>query len=372
MTLEISYFWHFYSVTTEDNKEDFDDLDPIEELDKEYFRILKKLNCHAPVKGEGNFKQYFRYQQRSIVFLITQIEQHLRARDILEKEKTFILEKLLVLCEKLIDELLKSHVDYFDFSGLISDGRKKKLFIVTSELREELENRNKNSVDPASLMSAFINAIGSPKSNFEDYTYQIDFQDFFRKNIEMLNEHSGLKHLLMIAGFNHPEFMMLILQELKMEIVGERSAAGQYTKIISMIKEIKQLPFTGISLFDKRARKMKSQITKYLSSELKFLKELDFINSELVNMDILDAKYKVSLSVKQLAFYVFLNVECGIITEQRAKKIHEYVISHVATSEKADISEKSLKNAYYVHAPEDIRKIMEKLGKMLALAQSLY
>jgi peptidyl-tRNA hydrolase len=73
-----------------------------------------------------------------------------------------------------------------------------------------------------------------------------------------------------------------------------------------------------------------------------------------------------------LAYLIFLAVEVGIVTERKAKRVHEYIISHVSTTETEKISEKSFSNGYYVPNSVDIGIVSDKLAQMLAKAQGQY
>lgn len=370
MIFELRYFWDFYSVTVGDVEEDFEEIDPLEELDAEYLRIVKNLDCFVPVKEKGGVKGYIRFQQHSMVRLIKLIEARLDLIPSIPDQKTTVLTKLLGLTEQLVDHLLNYHTRYFDFDEELSKGRAEKFLEVNLDLKTHFQTLLYDCGVQTHLADDPFNSPNKKQITFGEMVYQGELLIFLKEKATVIKEEPMLYIELLRAGYNRPDFLNHYLKDIGRQISEGNSIAEQYRKVISIRKEVDQLLPTGNPILDRPSWKIRARIKKFLAAELKFLKLLDFITSELINTGILDANYKVSLSVKQLAFYIFLNVECGIITEQKAKKVHEYVISHVATSEKQGISEKSFKNAYYVHAPEDIKKIIEKLGRMLAIARN--
>ena len=86
-------------------------------------------------------------------------------------------------------------------------------------------------------------------------------------------------------------------------------------------------------------------------------------------MVFLESNFKVTFTVRQLALFINLQVEAGIITIKSPKLLHQYITKHYSTTEKEVISEKSFKNAYYGYVDKDIQKVIEKIVVMLNIAQ---
>lgn len=122
--------------------------------------------------------------------------------------------------------------------------------------------------------------------------------------------------------------------------------------------------------FYKNHKPLGKGLLQYLNKELKLL-DVDTAQGDTTNYPS-KGHFTVSLSVKQLAFFAFLQVESGIILSQTAKQVHQHFASRFSTIEGGAISEKSFKNAYYSHAPADIIKVIDKLSQMLALAEEAY
>jgi len=96
---------------------------------------------------------------------------------------------------------------------------------------------------------------------------------------------------------------------------------------------------------------------------------MDKIGALLHQHGLLDERYKVTLTVKQLAIFTHLQVEANIIIAETPKLLHEYIAKHYSTNETDRISAKSFKNAYYSASTGDLEKIIDKIVTMLAIAQ---
>lgn len=96
---------------------------------------------------------------------------------------------------------------------------------------------------------------------------------------------------------------------------------------------------------------------------------MDRIGAHLNHQGLLDNRYKVTLTVKQLAIFIHLQVQAKIIITESPKLLHEYISKHYSTNETDRISAKSFKNAYYSASTEDLEKVIEKIVTMLAIAQ---
>ena len=176
----------------------------------------------------------------------------------------------------------------------------------------------------------------------------------------------------MAKGVNHSIFFDYAKTFILNEIESNTALSDQIALTCTFRKEIRML------LIANKTRQFPAQpginkfIRKFIREELLRLRAMEFVNQETPEAGIMNANYKVSFSVKQLAFFVHLQMETGIIIWQRAKFAHQYIARHFSTVERESISEKSVRNAHYSHASEDIKKVIAKLGEMLALAQERY
>ena len=131
--------------------------------------------------------------------------------------------------------------------------------------------------------------------------------------------------------------------------------------------------FKTISIpYNRNLPDIDESLLRYIESEISYLKSIDTIAEDLSSGGILDTNFRVNFTVRQLALFIHLQVEAGIITSQSPKTLHQYVTKHYSTVEKDNISEKSFKNAYYGNAGKDVEKVIEKIVDMLAIANEKY
>ncbi|RYG54304.1 MAG: hypothetical protein EOO01_01935 [Chitinophagaceae bacterium] len=368
MTFELTYFWEYYTALRRNIPEEINDLDPEAELENEYNRMLNNIIAYVPLKNKPDLKSYIRFQQYSLSRLIKSIELN----PVMEKSHQTLTEKIAALSESLLDQVLVYFPEEFDYSQEVS---LKRMLDYRIKIAAKAEKSFPQFAETALLHTIVLKSLKLEdrlRVTFEALRYNELLADFLAEKLESFSTEQALLQSLLSAGFQSPEFIKYYFQQLLAQIQSQPTLSDQYRLLTGIKREITHLPGGVLKQFEPSVKNLKAIINSFLKTEMSYVKELDFITSELINTGLLDANYKVALSVRQLAFYVYLNVESGIITEPKAKKIHEYVVSHISTTEKDEISEKSFKNAYYLHAPEDVKKIIDKLGRMLAIAQNHY
>jgi hypothetical protein len=371
MTFELDYYQQILSSLTANMPHHLDEEHLHDDIKAEAARIKQKIDSYAP-KEIHDQKTNIHYQLGCLSRFSLKVETALAST--LDSSNA-ILDLLLENTEEIVHHILQHFLSQFDFGIRITKKRIKE-YLKTNEARIDrlLESLENQKVD--SSLIAIIKNIIALDTNKDTTLFQLTFALDIMLEIEQL-EHDNrsawqIAEILIARHYNHEQFYKYLITHLNIEqrkatSIGEKyRMLSQFKKNISQIIEHKNLAYCN-HLPDIRVTIMTA-----IEAELDFMKEMDFLNAELINSGLLESTYKIGISVKQLAFLIFLCMDCGIITEKRAKSVHQYIISHVTTKEKEQISEKSFSNGYYVHLPEDIRKVSELLAKMLALAQKLY
>lgn len=373
MNPELSYLRQIFDSITSDR--DLLDVDIKNDVDifSEVYRLKQNIHSQKLDKYSEN-SYYFSAQVSSITRLIMELEDTLQGKSFV-KEKEKILNTILINLQELLEYLWKYYPDNFDLSTLVS------AIGIERFLAEEKYSISEcteiiDTLEISEELKKIVNQIlilGLPS--------EVDYNSLrFAKELMnyIFNEHKSnltdenIITALVVRQFNHPMFFEFCKMYISERLTKLSVISDHFRELIYTRKNLLQNFPLNVKPYSPRSETIHDALLKIIDSELDFIKELDFLNTELINSGLLDSNYKVSLSVKQLAFYVFLNVEAGIITEQKATRIHQYVINHVSTAEKQEISEKSFSNGYYVHSPEDIRKVSDKLARMLAIAQEKY
>jgi len=207
--------------------------------------------------------------------------------------------------------------------------------------------------------------------------YQLDYLlavlDILNRENEIgkIRSWKDLVNLLIECNLNSPLFHKTCCEIILSRLDTAGSLRDQFELLSRDKKELIRLSPCLSSSLRIDLPLIKESLLKFVEAELCYLREIEGIASSLSANGIVQDDYMVSLSVKQLAFFIHLQVECGIILETRPKQIRQHVTSHYSTAEVENISEKSFKNAYYSHSQQDINKVSEKLSKMLAISQGM-
>ncbi|WP_412467482.1 hypothetical protein [Pedobacter sp. KLB.chiD] len=373
MNIELSYLYQIIDSITNKSiafaPEDNSESDILNEVNS----LKQKIHSYVP-ESKCGLQDFIHLQLTSIGRMINQIEDVLK-QGIESEDHRKLLEVMLTSLEGLLNYLWKYYPLEFDLSIQPS----------TSAI-EKYQQENQQKIDAAIHYINYLEISQELKGIIKDTLYlklsgtttykwisfNLELIDYLYDNNDTQLSEEAIIGRLISRQFNHPRFYEFCHTVVIEKLNSLSAISDHYRELVYMRKSLIQIPEIAVSLYSPFSEAIKDSLLKLFDSELEFLKELDFINTELVNSGLLDSTYKVSLSVKQLAFYIFLNVEAGIIIEQKATRIHQYVISHVSTAEKPEISEKSFSNGYYVHNPEDIRRVSEKLARMLAIAQEKY
>ena len=207
------------------------------------------------------------------------------------------------------------------------------------------------------------------------YFYELDYLiaalDILNRQNESgkVRSWKDLVNLLIECNLNSPLFYKTCCEIILSRLDTGGPIRDQFELLSREKKELMRLSPCLSSSLRPDLPLIKESLVKFAEAELAYLREIEGIASSLSTNGIVQDDYMVSLSVKQLAFFIHLQVECGIILETRPKQIRQHATSHYSTAEVENISEKSFKNAYYSHSQHDIDKVSEKLSEMLAIAQ---
>jgi uncharacterized protein YkvS len=373
MNFELEYLWNLFTEQSvkQPSVKQCQDLE--KEIVAEMERLKRVFLFFSPQHGV-TIEAFIQFHQHSISRLILAIENQLQSSDN-TKEISIFNSRLLDNLNGLIDFLQLNYPSEFDFSAPISatclQKEKIRQEANVQPIRNAFDNRPIDN-NLRSILIATLNFSDREMVTYADISYVVSISSSILKKVESIDSDKDLMDLLIAHNYNNLRFFDFFKQHMDTEFERALEISEKYKTLLIYKKEIEQTIPESSGQYSLSHPSLSQLIIKHLEFERLFLKELDLATTEWVNSGLLDANYKVSLTVKQLAFYVYLNVECGIITEQRAKKIHQYVISHVDSHEKSGISEKSFKNAYYLHHAEDIRKVIDKIAKMLAIARERF
>ena len=372
MNYELDYFEQLLSMITQNIEIETEEIDMESEMTLELSRIRQRIDTFVPGQ-DTTLKAYIHYNLCCFERFKLRTSD-LKGHSVTQKSKE-ILDRLRLAMDELIDHVYFYFPNEFNphtiATGAHFQNYQDQYVIKETEFLSWLEA---NHIDPQ--LKLMVQRIFLSDPTQQSTFFEIAFRQTLLNQLQPLLDtadpgpHTAM--LLISLKYNDHELYAYLLENLHQRQLKAISSAEQFRDLILFKKAIAQLMELQETEYFSQNPNIKTMLIQAIDTEISFLKEVDFLNSELVHSGILDSTYKVGISVRQLAFLIFLNVECGVITERKAKTVHQYIIAHVSTKEAEHISEKSFSNGYYVHHPEDIRKVSEFLAKMLAMAQKLY
>jgi hypothetical protein len=357
------------------------DIDKLEKAIKEeslrlLYAIQQNLSSLKPEKG----RFYLVQRQKELSLILEELEKEVAAQLQSTHEKANLLNTCKVAIDHLLTELERYFPTYFDYQAAVSPGRIK-------NFQQELEGL----ITEFSKILESKAMIGHTLENFDRFfkqlfidnkniTYQriIYLRNFFLEMIKELNQSPNVLETLDIIviaislNFNHPAFYHFACRYFKEEVESCENITEQYRTLNFLKKTLQQVFKILPSHYNQNLPPIDESLNRYIEAELDYLKSIELTAEDLRSGGLLENNFKVTLTVRQLAIFIHLQVESEIIIAQSPMVLRQYVTKHYSTLEKENFSEKSFKNAYYSNVGKDVEKVIEKITVMLAIAQEKY
>ncbi|QPH38655.1 hypothetical protein [Pedobacter endophyticus] len=353
-------------------------VDTKKSLEREHSRLTRVFRDMAvELNTHDKLKAYFNFHQQNLTLLMDKASNEKTLREKGQYHKIIIntIDTLLDKMEEILIWMKQVFSQVFNDKGRVPI---KMIESETSEIEDslsliigELENKklDKKLMEVIKKVLNLSQIISFKDLEFWKKSCSKIYQDVIM--LDSVDEFSVIK-IFIGFGINHPDLFLYAKRYISSEIENNTTLGEKISAVCLYRKEIRVLYRESQMLQFKTKPDLQRTIKKFLREELLLLRAIEFVNHEVEEAGIMNANYKVSFSVKQLAFFVHLQMETGIIIWQRAKFAHQYIARHFSTVERDSISEKSARNAHYNHASEDVRKVIAKLSEMLALAQERY
>jgi len=369
---------HFETLKTKNTISKNFTQESTKNLEREFYRITRVLRDIAiDLNSDKKAKSFLHFHQRSLIRLMDNVSDELS--EIKYSQANTLSLKPLKLLFGYLESTLAWMISTFPI--FFNKEEKVPFSIIEFETPKMVKQMEMICAQLAKIYSneeivRLTNMVLAPNqiTSFRELDYwKLTIDSLYTKTASshIGNEFNLLKFMLQL-GLNHPALYDYLSGYIHLEIEKYETLNEQINAVCFYRKEIRQI----FSLKTQKQFPLSSSVTKgikrLLKQELLSLRALEFVNQEIDAAGMMNANYKVSFSVKQLAFFIHLQMETGIIIWQRAKYAHQYIARHFSTVERDSISEKSARNAHYNHAGEDIKKVILKLSEMLALAQEKY
>jgi len=342
------------------------------DIKNESLRILASIQHNTLCLAFESGKSYLIHHQKSLCVMLHELQK--------ESDCAASFATAVQHIDDLLSELECLFPFYFDYHMPVSLNRLKKT--------EKTLNNNVNKFAEILATSALeMSTLNSLKMLFSELLtnkrnisyhqaiYLEVFSEAITIDILLVGKTIRITDIILIIvshNFNHPAFYHFCCTYFNSEMDKCENMMDQYQLLNFYKKTVQQVFEVSALSYHTGLPPINEALLRYLEAELDYLKSMETKAEDLSSDGILDQNFKVNLTVRQLAIFIHLQVEAGIINVKSPKALHQYVTRHYSTADRDKISEKSFKNAYYGNAAKDIVKVIDKLAIMLALAQEKY
>jgi hypothetical protein len=383
MTYELLYLRQIIDSTLHGMASDTLDIDKLEAtIKEESLRLLCVIQQNISSLKPGKGRIYLIQQQKELSLMLDELEKMFTAPPTsLSTQKKASLQNICKLAiDHLITELERHFPFHFDYQEFIPVYRLK---IFQEELNcwiTEFPRTPESGGATDDVLGNFLSILEQLHNDNKNITYQrVIYLNIFFEKLNTALTYSGIPpetlDIILTAislNFNHPTFYHFACGYFSGEVEKCENITTQYRTLNFLKKTLQQVFKILPSHYNQNLPPIDESLQRYIEAELDYLKSTELTAEELNSGGLLDANFKVTLTVRQLAIFIRLQVESEIIISQSPKALRQYVTKHYSTLEKENFSEKSFKNAYYNNAGKDIEKVIEKIAIMLAIAQEKY
>jgi hypothetical protein len=383
MTYELLYLRQIIDSTLHGMASETLDIDKLEAtIKEESLRLLCVIQQNISSLKPGKGRIYLIQRQKELSLMLDELEKMVTAPPTsLSTQKKASLQNICKLAiDHLITELERYFPFYFDYQEFIPLHR---LNIFQEELNcwiTEFSRTLESSGATDDVLGNFFSILEQLHNDNKNITYQrVIYLNIFFEKLNTALTYSGIPpetlDIILTAislNFNHPAFYHFACGYFSGEVEKCENITTQYRTLNLLKKTLQQVFKILPSHYNQNIPPIDESLRRYIEAELDYLKSTELIAEELNSGGLLDANFKVTLTVRQLAIFIRLQVESEIIISQSPKALRQYVTKHYSTLEKENFSEKSFKNAYYNNTGKDIEKVIEKIAIMLAIAQEKY
>jgi hypothetical protein len=219
----------------------------------------------------------------------------------------------------------------------------------------------------------FFNAASSTLYKYEKYIYFKKYI-FHLEKLAFSNEKTGwdtnLKNCLFFLNYNHFSFVNYIMEQLRSEIMSLETDAEKISQWQLFYKEFKQLNYLpDLALFP-GSHSLKKQLVNKIKAEINYLQNMHLGITTAPSASTVNTKEEkilTALSVPQLALFIRLLIDVGILQAGSRSAILKKIASSLSTAKTGSISEESLRIKFYTPQSVAISIIKEYLYKMINL-----
>ena len=326
---------------------------------------------------------YIRNHQNALIRLSDKIFENLNQsgdKDIwtsLGDPQAFTLKKMVHYEIDTILTFIKSYFSrYFNHHGKIPEQYR---VVAQKELREQnrrLYHHLKSEKDCPLLDIAFypikkFHEAGDPVS-FQRLVYLKELIKIISHSCLLCSENTincTLRTNLIYLNFNSYRFFTFLTREITDEYMGKDTIQDQIKVLCYYVKYINQVQIKPNFIFKPEQKPLNEQLLNWLMEEISYLEKKRELSSSMArdNKDLLNKDFKIitDQSVSQVAFFLKLLVDVGVITNRNQRELIQFVASNIQTKQTTHISPESLRTKYYHVDEGTVEAVKDTIIKLL-------
>lgn len=319
---------------------------------------------------------YIQNLQNKFIFLADTLYDYLKEEDpflniIYKKSCLLSIQKSVYnFVLELLTFIEKNFHEFVNPESKIPDGTK---FITIHHLKERLKSFDKIRNQTYNELKVIVTA---PLKEFFENHISINSEQLHYFN-ELANACSGisikkdkdpvlclLKKLIFI-NFNSIAFFNFITDQIKTSLNSIESSSGKLEKLSLYLKKVNQAQVNPELCYIKNARPIKDMLAQWIVEEIIYYERLLKNRNETAHSEK-DSDFKITtcFSVSQLACFLKILVETGIISNQNDMDIIRFFATVTKSKRTESISFNSLRTKYYNiddNTREDVKDFVLKM-----------
>ena len=337
------------------------------------------------LKKDKQIERYIQQHQHSLIRLSDRLMKKVRPIEFKKIENAFRLKdaqevnyRLYVVLEELLSFIESYFSKYFNQDEHIPT---KYRVIAQCDFKRKV-------LEIESWPSCKLKTIATdPLKNFLTNNRPVTFRYLiFLKELEKEIRHQcqkcnkpctscNLNRGLVYLNYNNFEFINFGIQQITKDYQEAEDITGQIERLSLQLKKINQIHTKPNIAYKDNYTSAKDQLTEWVIEELAHLEKIYQLKLKFPEQTLeeINAQFKITtdLSVSQVAFFVRLLVDTGLILNKNHTEIISFFAKNISTKKAANISQESFRSKYY-RVDESTREfIRQKVIEMLNQANKI-
>ncbi|MFC0318688.1 MULTISPECIES: hypothetical protein [Olivibacter] len=210
---------------------------------------------------------------------------------------------------------------------------------------------------------SYLDIVSSEVSWITDKGKTVEYRQDILQNLFRLN-------------FNHPSFFSYYVRYMHNQIQGVDTYLQERREWLDYRRNLSAFIVCRDICYDDSMKDIRTQLMEYVIEQIRYVKKKEKLHRSTIFGKLGRAVYPyyfhVSLTVSQLIFLFRLFTETGVVIVRHRKDLNEFLVNHVGTTRKDNISIGSIRSKYTRPDKDVVNKVSAVLISMLNLLNAKY